>query len=164
MIDPAKKAFLKQINRNPTDRDLQLIFADWLDDHGDSHAAFWRGAQWLGGFSGLGGLGGRGGFGGLYSLEVPIVLIEGEDVLVFLPHGYGFSVLVGHVAKEMPHGWIVDPCCEVLDTNNGDCWVKLARGDKELRKACTYGEKIEGGFRVPLVCPSIVWQGKLPVE
>lgn len=91
------------------------------------------------------------------------MLIPGEQALVFIPNGYGFSVLVGKVQTEMPNGWVVDPCREVLDTHNGDCWVELARGkDRKLRAACQYGPPIEGGARVPLGCLSIPWQGELP--
>jgi hypothetical protein len=91
------------------------------------------------------------------------VLITGENVLVFLPNGYGFCVVVGHVAVENPHGWIVDPCVDITDTNNGDCWSALAKGkQKRLRTEATYGEPIEGGLRVPIGCPSMVWHGELP--
>mgnify|MGYP001568308860 CR=1 FL=1 len=90
------------------------------------------------------------------------MLIPGENVLVFLSNGYGFSVLVGHVKEEYPHGWVVDPCREVLQTHNGDCWVELAGGKKELREACTYGPLIKGGFRTPLGCSSLPWHGALP--
>ncbi len=91
------------------------------------------------------------------------MLIPGENAMVFIPNGYGYSVLVGHVAQELPHGWIVDPCREVLETTNGDCWVDLARGKKkELRRACKYGPPIAGGLRVPFGCASIVWHGELP--
>ena len=91
------------------------------------------------------------------------MLIQGENAMVFIPNGYGFSVLIGHVAQEMPHGWILDPCREVLDTNAGDNWIELARGkNKQLRKSCKFGELIESGFRVPFGCSSIVWHGDLP--
>jgi len=36
---------------------------------------------------------------------------------------------------------------KVLDTTNGDCWVKLAGGDKSLGKRCEYGPPMDGGFR-----------------
>lgn len=118
-MDPDRLAFLKSINAAPRDRTRQLIFADWLQDHGDTEAErFWRKG---------------GGRGGIYNPENQVVLIPGENALIFMPNGYGFSVLLGRVDAEYPHGWVVDPCREVLDTHNGDCWVKLAAGDKALR-------------------------------
>lgn len=93
------------------------------------------------------------------------MLIPGENALVFVPHGYGFAVLVGRVAAEYPHGWVIDPCREVLDTRNGDCWVQLANGtDKKLRQDCQYGPPMKAGFRAPLGCCSLAWQGDLPGE
>jgi hypothetical protein len=83
--------------------------------------------------------------------------------MVFIPNGYGFSVIVGEVVQEYPNGWIVDPAREILDTKNGDCWVELAAGKKKaLRTACQYGPLIDGGYRVPLGCSSILWHGELP--
>ncbi len=91
------------------------------------------------------------------------MLIPGERAIIFLPNGYGFSVLVGEVQVEMPNGWIVDPCREILDTHNGDCWVELAAGkNKAMRKACDYGLVMDGGFRVPHGCASLLWRGELP--
>jgi uncharacterized protein (TIGR02996 family) len=174
-------AFQRRINANPRDHAPQLIYADWLDEHEDPQAAFWRrkpylvglgglvglvGLGWrggLGGRGGRGGLGGRGGRGGPLHPENQIVLIQGENAMVFIPNGYGFSVVIGHVAQEMPHGWIVDPCRDIIDTNNGDCWVELAAGkNKQMRQAAQYGKPIEGGMRVPFGCFSIPWQGDLP--
>ncbi len=130
----------------------------------------------LGGSVGLGGLGGSGGRGGRVGLgglggrggilnpdERQVVLIPGEKVLIMMPNGYGFSVLVGEVQVELPTGWIVDPCREVLDTRNGDCWVELAKGkNKKLRTDCQYGPLIDGGARVPHGCLSFPWRGELP--
>lgn len=91
------------------------------------------------------------------------MLIPGERALIFIPNGYGFSVLVGEVQVELLHGWIVDPCREVLDTRNGDCWAELAKGkDGKLRAACQFGPLIDGGVRVPLGCMSMLWRGELP--
>lgn len=121
----------------------------------------------LSGRVGRGGRGWRGWRGGivgeLLDTENPIVLIPGENALVFLPHGYGCAVLVGTVAAEYPAGWIVDPCREVIDTQAGDNWVTLAGGkNKQARSQCEYGEPIQGGMRVPVGCYSMVWQGDLP--
>ena len=214
-MHPERLAFLHAINAHPRERTTQLVFADWLDEHGeDRKASYWRcrsnyfglggrgclvgrggrgglvGRGGRGGLVGLGGLvgrGGRGGLGGLGGLvgrggrggrgglvgrggrggpfhpENQIVLIQGENVMVFIPNGYGFSVVVGHVAQELPHGWIVDPCRDILDTNNGDCWVELAAGkNKQMRTAAKYGTPIYGGMRVPFGCISIPWNGDLP--
>ncbi len=200
-MHPERMAFLKAINATSRDRNLQLVFADWLAEHGDFAERFWRvgfvglggrvgraGLGGLGGFVGLGGrvgragLGGRGGraglggFGGFVGLggrggragllnsdERQVVLIPGEKALIMMPNGYGFSVLVGEVQVELPNGWIVDPCREILNTNNGDCWVELAKGkNKQMRKACEFGPVIEGGARVPHGCLSFLWHGELP--
>ncbi len=95
------------------------------------------------------------------------MLIPGENVLVFMPHGYGFAVFVGTVAVETPAGWIVDPARTVEQINPDDSndarWVELANGDdKELRRRCKYGVPIKGGVRVPLNCMSLQWHGELP--
>ena len=95
------------------------------------------------------------------------MLVPGENVLVFMPHGYGFSVFVGHVALETPAGWIVDPARTVEQINPADAsdarWVELANGDdKALRRNCRYGTPAKGGVRVPLGCLSLPWHGELP--
>ncbi len=95
------------------------------------------------------------------------MLIPGENAMVFMPHGYGFSVFIGHVSVELPHGWILDPARTVEMVNPSDSndarWVELAEGkDKSLRKNAQYGTLIEGGVRVPLGCLSLVWHGELP--
>jgi len=187
--------FQKMINDHPRDRGPQLVYADWLEEHGDPQAAYWRGQIYdlglvgrgglvglsglgglvgrggLVGLSGLGGLVGRGGLSGLGGLvgllkpENQIVLIVGENSLVFIPHGYGFSVFVGHVASEHAHGWIIDPCCEVLDTGCGDKWVEFAAGkSKSIRTSAKYGEPILEGARVPFGCMSMKWHGYLPIH
>ena len=157
-------AFQKSINAEPRDRAPQLVYADWLDEHGeDRKASYWRCRSNYFGLGGRGCLVGRGGRGGPFHPENQIVLIQGENVMVFIPNGYGFSVVVGHVAQELPHGWIVDPCRDILDTNNGDCWVELAAGkNKQMRTAAKYGTPIYGGMRVPFGCISIPWNGDLP--
>ena len=199
-----REAFARHINSNPRDRTSQLVYADWLDERGESKKArFFRGGLvgrggligrfglggrvglgglvghvglgGRGGLIGLGGLGGRGGRGGLigrgglgglvgliFKPEAKVMLIEGESALIFMPHGYGFSVLVGHVAQELAQGWIVDPCREIIDTRNGDCWVELASGNKEMRRACQYGVPIVSGARVPYGVFSLLWIGDLP--
>jgi hypothetical protein len=95
------------------------------------------------------------------------VLIPGENAMIFMPHGYGFSVFVGHVAVETPAGWVVDPArtVEQINPDNADDakWVELAGGkDKRLRTRCRYGPLIEGGVRVPQGCLSLLWHGDLP--
>src|SRR5574338_537988 len=102
-LDPQELAFRREINSDPRNRGLQLVYADWLEERGDRYALAWRnGFDSLGGRGGLGGRVGRVGRGGLVGLvglggllntSENIVLIPGENVLVFLPHGYGFSVL-----------------------------------------------------------------------
>ena len=165
-------AFQKAINANPRDHAPQLIFADWLDEHGDHRKAdFWRrqnsdsivGLGGRGGRGGLGGLGGLGGRGGPYHPEAPIVLIPGENAVVFVSDGYYTSVLVGHVAQELPHGWIVDPCRELLSIGESDTLIELAAGKKSgVRKRAKLTDLIDGGFRVPFGCASMLWHGELP--
>jgi hypothetical protein len=62
----------------------------------------------------------------------------------------------------MPHGWIVDPCREVLEVPDLERVVEIAGGDKALRRQCKYGPPIKGGLRVPFGVASIQWQGELP--
>lgn len=90
------------------------------------------------------------------------MLIPGENVLVFMPHGYGFAVFVGTVQQEFPSGWIVDPCRTVENVQNDDNWIPLAAGKESVRKVAQYGPRIKGGLRVPLGCLSLLWHGELP--
>ena len=46
-----RMAFLTAINANPRERSVQLIFADWLDEHGEHRKANW----FRSGLSGRGG-------------------------------------------------------------------------------------------------------------
>jgi uncharacterized protein (TIGR02996 family) len=184
-MHPERLSFLRAINAAPRDRTIQLAFADWLQERGEAQAErFWRnglggrvglgglvGRVGLGGLVGLGGRGGRGGLvgrgGRVLNPENPIVLIPGENALVFMPHGYGFAVFVGAVAAEYPSGWIMDPARTVEQINPNDSgdarWVELAGGkDQKLRSRCRYGPPITDGVRVPLGCLSLKWQGDLP--
>lgn len=90
------------------------------------------------------------------------MLITGENAMVFISDGYYTSVIIGHVAQEQPHGWIVDPCREVLSIGDSDTLIELAAGKKSgVRKRCKLSDLIEDGYRVPHGCPSIKWQGEL---
>ena len=105
------------------------------------------------------------GRGGFLNPEGPIVLIPGENAMVFIPHGYGFSVLVGHVEAEYPYGWVLNPARTVERTANdrSEDFIPLAGGkDKRLRKDTEYGPPIEGGARIPMGVMSLPWQGELP--
>jgi uncharacterized protein (TIGR02996 family) len=172
--DETGVSLLRAINAAPRDRLPQLVYADYLAERGDPRESYWRCDSRRGGrvsrvgLGGLGGLGGRVGRGGLIlNPENPIVMIPGENALVFIPHGYGFAVFVGTVAAEYPSGWVVDPARTVEQINpddSGDArWVELAAGkDKKLRSRCQYGPPITDGVRVPLGCISLKWQGDLP--
>jgi uncharacterized protein (TIGR02996 family) len=169
--DETGVSLLRAINAAPRDRLPQLVYADYLAERGDPRESYWRCCSRRVGLGGLVGRVGRGGLGGLGGLvlnpEKPIVLIPGENALVFMPHGYGFAVFVGTVAAEYPSGWIVDPARTVEQINPDDLgdarWVELAGGkDKKLRSRCRYGPPIPDGVRVPLGCLSLKWQGDLP--
>lgn len=91
------------------------------------------------------------------------MLIPGENAMVFISDGYYTSVIVGHVAQELPHGWIVDPCREVLSIGDDDTLIELALGKKPgVRQRYKLSAPIKEGFRVPFGCPSIKWHGELP--
>lgn len=160
-------ALQRAMNAHPRDRTPQLVYADWCDENEQYRkAAHWRG-QSIVGLVGLVGLGGLGGLGGqLLNLEAPIVLIPGENVLAFMPHGYGFAVFVGTVEAEYPYGWVLNPARTVeragSDEYSADGWVPLAGGDKKVRRESTFGAPITGGVRLPIGVMSMPWMGELP--
>lgn len=91
------------------------------------------------------------------------MLIPGENAVVFLTDGYYTSILVGHVLRELPHGYIVDPCRELLSIGADDTIIELAAGQKPgVRSRAKLSPPIKDGFRVPFGCPSIKWHGDLP--
>jgi hypothetical protein len=84
-------------------------------------------------------------------------------MMMFLQHGYGYSVLVGHVQERLDGcGWKITNPRFIINTHNGDCWEELAAGDQRLRSECEYGPKVTKWQTVGHVSLSLPWEGELP--
>lgn len=72
---------------------------------------------------------------------------------------------VGRVVRQIgPWEYVFESCSKIADTNNGDCWEKLAAGDKNLRAACSYKHYSTPVILGMGVVAKIEWLGKTPQE
>lgn len=112
-----------------------------------------------GGGSGMGrGLGSGSGRGSIYEERH---MQAGKAYLMFCGDWHTF---VGRVVRQVaPFTYEMESVSKVAETNNGDCWEKLADGDKRLRKACTYRHH-KGLVIFPLTIAAVEWEGKTPQE
>lgn len=83
----------------------------------------------------------------------------------YIVHCGDWHSYVGRCSEQIGTGAIFefDKASKIHETNNGDCWEKLAAGDKQLRAACTYRHHTTPTV-IPLVIAAIEWLGNLPQE
>lgn len=78
-------------------------------------------------------------------------------------HTFVFRV----VAQSGPFTYYVEKLSKISETNNGDNWHLLAKGDTKARKAATYlhyEDDPEDPHEVPLTIAAFHWEGKVPQE
>lgn len=90
------------------------------------------------------------------------MLIQGENALILIPNDYGFSLVVGFVAQELAHGWIVSPCREILEIPSAECIADLVNDENGIRSKCRFGKPLKRGINAPFGCFSLSWEGDLP--
>lgn len=82
----------------------------------------------------------------------------------YLVHCGDWHTFVGRVTEQIgPFTYALSGASKIPDTNNGDCWEKLAAGDKKLRKAASYLH-LTTELIVPLTIAAIEWVGETPQE
>lgn len=82
----------------------------------------------------------------------------------YLIHGGDWHTFVGRVVDHVgPLTYRLESVSKIYDTRNGDCWDRLAAGDKQLRAACDYRHYTTPTF-VPLAIAAFEWVGKTPQE
>ena len=82
----------------------------------------------------------------------------------YLVHCGDWHTFIGRVVDQLGPGiYELDLVSKVTNTNNGDCWHKLAAGDAKFRKAASY-EHYTTKAAIPLVIAAFEWVGKLPQE
>lgn len=132
-------------------RNSHLIYADWLEEYGDPHAANWRSERlatyagfWLLDLDGLCiGIGiGRGiGIGKTLSGDQ---MKQGENYLI---HCGDWHTFVGRYLGPSESGPLLyrfEDVVKIRETNNDDCWGELCANEGNLREACDYAFYVDG--------------------
>jgi len=87
-----------------------------------------------------------------------------EPGKAYLVHCGDWHTFVGRCVRQVgPMTYLFEFVSKILETNNGDCWEKLAAGDGRLRKACSYAHYTTPAC-VPLAIIAFEWQGPTPQE
>lgn len=117
---------------------------------------------------GLGRGRGRGSGSGSGSVSVSvsgiIEEIQMEPGGCYLIHCGDWHTYVGRCVRQVgPNTYRMEFLSKICETNNGDCWEKLAAGDEALRRAATYTHYTTPAV-VPLSIIAFEWTGLLPQE
>ena len=87
-----------------------------------------------------------------------------ETGKAYLVHCGDWHTIVGRVVAQVgPFTYRMESVSKIAETNNGDCWEKLAEGDRALREACNY-KHYKVVAIVPLNVLCFEWVGKTPQE
>ena len=82
----------------------------------------------------------------------------------YLVHCGDWHTICGRVVAQVgPFTYRMECVSKIAETNNGDCWDRLADGDEELRAACAYKHHQTPAV-VPLNVLAFEWSGLLPQE
>lgn len=82
----------------------------------------------------------------------------------YLIHCGDWHTICGRVVRQVgPFTYLLESVSKISNTNDGDCWERLAAGDETARKRATYIHYTTRAV-VPLNVLAFEWVGKLPQE